>query len=170
MHLDNGARLQMFGRGRSSASLSLVSLQLPAITMQPALPPPEFVAAAPEAAAAAPPPEAAPAPAHEEALPPPRNLRKSVDEATAAILGAMGKKSTGAMKRLAAALGEAIDIENSKPPSFGVEASRSQVMFRTGLPGKGQIKALKFHNEASKKTAIAEAVQLVADERPRRGL
>ena len=101
-------------------------------------------------------------------MPPPRCMRKSVDEATAAILDAMGKKSTSAMKRTAAALGEAIDIENSKPPSFGVEASRSQVMFRTGLSGKGQNKALKFHNEASKKTAIAEAVQLAADERRRR--
>ena len=174
MHLDSGVRLQMFGRGRSSASLS--PLQQPAIALPPALlalPPPEPVAAAPTEAAA-PPQEADVASDAEEVLPPRRKMRKTVDEATAAILDAMGKKSTVALSRPAAApaavLGEVIDVGSSRDPSFGVEATRSQVMLRTGLMGKGQTTALKFHNEASKKACIAEAKQLVAEERRRRHL
>ncbi len=67
-------------------------------------------------------------------------------------------------------LGLDAGIDVGKPPSFGVEASRSQVMFRAGLQGKGQTNALKFCNEASKKQAIAEAEVLVAAERRRRRL
>ncbi len=87
----------------------------------------------------------------------------------------MGKKST-VVKRPAAALGEDVEIgldegiAVGKPPSFGAEASRSQVMLRTGLQGKGQTKAVKSCNEASKKKAIAEAKVLVAAERRRRRL
>ena len=43
-------------------------------------------------------------------------------------------------------------------------------MLRTGLMGKGQTKALKYHNEATKKACVLEAERLVAAERRRRHL
>ena len=170
--------LQMFGRR------SMGALQQPLQECQPRqLAPAEHVAIAAEPAAAAVTPprealeEAAAAPLAAGDVPPRRKVRKTVDvdEATAAIIEAMGKKST-VVKRPAAALGEDVElgldagIDVGKPPRYGIEASRSQVMFRTGLQGQGQTKALKFHNEASKKKAIAEAEELVAAERRRRRL
>ena len=105
-------------------------------------------------------------------------VKKSVDEAAAAILAAMGKKkSTGAkdiLKRPAAAMvGGSLDDDghaSGRPPIFSIEASRSQVLFRTGLAGKNQSKVFKYTNAASKAKAIAEAQKMVKAEQLRRGL
>ena len=178
--------LQMLGRRPMGAlQQPLQQCQPQQLALLPPMPPAEHAIAAGEAAAAVTPPreaaqEAAAAPPAEEDAPPRRKGRRTVDEATVAILEAMGKKSAVVKRPAAAVPAAAVDedaeivldegIDVGKPPRYGVEATRSQVMFRTGLQGKGQTKALKFHNEASKKKAIAEAEVLVAAERRRRGL
>lgn len=126
-------------------------------------------------------------------------VKRTVDEAAASILAAMGKKkekrkptkiskskgetakvsgekgepATATRKRPAAAVkSESADDDDrdGKPPSISIEASRNQVLFRTGLPGKGQNKIFKYTSEASKDKAIAEAKKMVKAEERRRGL
>ncbi len=107
----------------------------------------------------------------------PQGAQKSVDEATATILAAVGKKSeAGKINRgrpAAAMVDGSLDEgshDGGKPPIFSIEASRNQVLPRTGLPSKGQSKVFKYTNEAGKAKAIAAAKKLVKDERLRRGL
>jgi hypothetical protein len=105
-------------------------------------------------------------------------VKKSVDDAAATILAAMGKKKStvtkDSRKRPAAAMvcGSLDDDthDSGRPPIFSIEASRSQVLFRTGLAGKGQSKVFKYTNAASKAKAIAEAQKMVKAEKLRRGL
>jgi hypothetical protein len=120
--------------------------------------------------------------------------KKSVDDAAAAIMDAMGKRNDSreerkiamkrpasaqtaekppaatatAMKRPAAAATGKPDKSSS--PLFSVEASRSQVLYRSGLPGKGQTKVFKYSNEKEKKRALASAEALVVAEKRRRSL
>lgn len=101
--------------------------------------------------------------------------RLSVDEAAAAVLKAMGKKSEDAVnrvvKRPAAACAASGTAEwGSKPPIVSIEASRSQVLYRSGLRGKGQSKTFKYTDAKSKKVAIAKANEMVVAEKRRRGL
>ena len=56
-----------------------------------------------------------------------------------------------------------------KMPTSTIEASRSQVLFRSGLAGKGQNKVFKYTDEATKKRAIASAAKMVVEEKLRRG-
>ena len=58
----------------------------------------------------------------------------------------------------------------SKPPSFSHERSRSQILFRTGLPGSGQNQTRRYTDEASEQEAIRWAKAKVQQERRRRGL
>ena len=60
--------------------------------------------------------------------------------------------------------------DKSTSPLFSVEASRSQVLYRSGLCGKGQTKVFKYSNEKEKKRALASAEALVVAEKRRRGL
>ncbi len=60
--------------------------------------------------------------------------------------------------------------EKSTSPLFSVEASRSQVLYRSGLCGKGQTKVFKYSNEKEKKKALASAEALVVAEKRRRCL
>ena len=73
-----------------------------------------------------------------------------------------------AMKRPAAAATGKPDKSSS--PLFSVEASRSQVLYRSGLLGKGQTKVFKYSNEKEKKRALARAEALVVAEKRRRCL
>jgi hypothetical protein len=87
----------------------------------------------------------------------------------------MGKKADAAAvvrKRPAAASAPpTIDMPSvGKMPIFSVEASRSQVLFRSGLPGKGQGKVFTYSDEASKKRALASAREMVDAEKRRRRL
>ena len=111
--------------------------------------------------------------------------RQSVENATKAILEAMEKKSDEkktekkVMKRPASA---SVDVETPAPksskgsaspvkaPTFSNERSRSQIMFRTGLPGPGQNTAIYYDSPASEKVAIAKAKKLVLAEKLKRGL
>ena len=58
----------------------------------------------------------------------------------------------------------------AKRPSYSIEHSRSQVLYRSGMSGKGQSKGLKYHNDASKRKATDMAQKLVSAECKRRGL
>ena len=69
----------------------------------------------------------------------------------------------------AAAEAKAVQLEG-KPPSFQIERTRSQVVYRSGLAGKGQTKSIKYNTEAEQRTAIATAGKMVAAERKRRKL
>jgi hypothetical protein len=119
---------------------------------------------------------------------------RSVDEAAAAIMNAMGKRADvrevrknemkNQMKRPAAAMTGKLETppltvkpekqpvtgKLEKPPLFSVEASRSQVLYRSGLSGKGQTKVFKYGNEKEKKRALASAEALVVAEKHRRCL
>jgi hypothetical protein len=190
MHLPGGAQLQLFGNGGTplpaAASLQQNGLQF---AVQPQL----ALAAAPphEPVVAAPPLEL-----FDAAQP-----KKSVDEAAASIMTAMGKRADIreekknaakiAMKRPAAAedgkpqnkgtpdgpaamkrpaADDTGKPEKSTSPLFSVEASRSQVLYRSGLCGKGQTKVFKYSNEKEKKRALASAEALVVAEKRRRCL
>ncbi len=122
--------LQMFGR-RSMGALQqpLQECQPRQLALLPPVPPAEHVAiaAVPAAAAVTPPreasQEAAAAPPAADDVPPRRKVRKTVDEATAAIIEAMGNKST-VVKRPAAALGE--DVELGLDAGIGVGHRRRE--------------------------------------------
>ena len=137
-------------------------------TSSPAMPPASPLAASTPSIVTAP---AAPTPTSPV-------VKKSVDEAAAAILAAMGKKKKAGekdiLKRPAAAMvGGSLDDDghdSGRPPIFSIEASRSQVLFRTGLTGKNQSKVFKYTNAASKAKAIAEAQKMVKAEKLRRGM
>jgi hypothetical protein len=185
MFLPGGAQLQLFGGGATPLPDAVQ------IEMQPRLAlaaEPQLVLAAPPLAAIAAAPLAAP-PLEAAALP-----KRSVDDAAAAIMDAMGKRADSreerkiamkrpasaetaekppaaaatAMKRPAAAATGKPDKSSS--PLFSVEASRSQVLYRSGLHGKGQTKVFKYSNEKEKKRALASAEALVVAEKRRRCL
>jgi hypothetical protein len=194
MLLPGGAQLQLFGGGAAPLP---AAVQIPVqprlalaaeMPLELAAPPVTAIAAAP----LAPPLDAA-------ALP-----KRSVDDAAAAIMDAMGKRAdtreekriamkrpaaaetaekplaaaetakkppaaaATAMKRPAAAATGKPDKSSS--PLFSVEASRSQVLYRSGLLGKGQTKVFKYSNEKEKKRALASAEALVVAEKRRRCL
>ncbi len=104
---------------------------------------------------------------------PPKRAKKTVEDATASILLAMGKKSeakaAGKLLKKPAAATQASDTFSQKPPCFSVEHSRSQVLYRTGLAGAGQSKTIRFHDEASMEKAISQAKKMVAEESRKRG-
>ncbi len=129
--------LRMFGRRPMGAlQQPLQECQQRQLALLPPVPPAEHVAIAAVPAAAAVTPlreasqEAAAAPPAADDVPPRRKVRKTVDEATAAIIEAMGKKSA-VVKRPAAALGEEVELglaaglDVGKPTRYGIEASRS---------------------------------------------
>ena len=100
-------------------------------------------------------------------------------------MAAMGKRADVrvekklAMKRPAAAemcsgdepLGlKPVTGKPEKTPLVSVEHSRSQVLYRSGLCGKGQTKVFKYTNDKEKKRALAQAESLFRTEKRRRGL
>ena len=64
------------------------------------------------------------------------------------------------------------ETAKAKPPCVGHEASRSQYMCRTGLPGKGQTKAIKYvsKEKGSQLKAKAAADQWLKEQMKLRGL
>ena len=103
-------------------------------------------------------------------------LKRSVDDAASLIMSAMAERKaaaesaaesgpmkrpaakqprTGPMKKPAAATTRAGTGE--KAPYISDEASRSQIMFRTGLKGDGQSKSFRYRDAKSKAAAIAKA-------------
>ena len=78
------------------------------------------------------------------------------------------KVATAVKKRPAATPPNDVNSRNSRKPHFSVEHSRSQVMVRTGLAGKGQSTALKYHDAASKALAVKKAKVIVEKESAKR--
>jgi hypothetical protein len=191
--LPGGAHLQIFGNGAAAmhdaARLPPTGLQI-ADTVQPPLaplpPPLEQVATQLQLG-----PVGAALPLGPVAV---AKQNRSVDEAAAEIMNAMGKRADvrevrknemkNQMKRPAAAMTGMLETppvtgkpekkpvtgKHEKPPVFSVEASRSQVLYRSGLAGKGQTKVFKYANEKEKKRALASAEALVVAEKHRRCL
>ena len=141
---------------------------------------------APEATIVAPPAKKAKKSAHEAAAAILDAMNKKSDAKVAA--GAIMKKPAAAvtvkqtekaviMKKpaaVAAAVAHApaapAHLDEGKPPLYTIEASRSQVLFRTGLKGPGQNKVIKYTCEITKQKAIKQAKAMVDAERKRRGL
>jgi hypothetical protein len=176
MLLPGGAHLQLFGGGATPLPDAVQNAVQPTLALTAAP-----LAAQPLELAAQP-------------LP-----KRSVDDAAAAIMDAMGRRADireekkiaakGVMKRPAAAetanhetppvngkiekrpaAAAKAKPDKSTSPLFSVEASRSQVLYRSGLCGKGQTKVFKYSNEKEKKRALASAEALVVAEKRRRGL
>ena len=101
-----------------------------------------------------------------------KQQKQSVEDASKAILAAMAKKEAGkpVFKRPAAADSVVAQQGPGKRPSWAVERTRSQVLYRSGLVGKGQTKTFKYKTEAEKDKAIQEAIKLVDAEIKRRKL
>jgi hypothetical protein len=180
-HLPGGANLQIFGRGLPDAAP-------PALQLDPGLEQPQLAKAFVQPPLAQP-PQTAPPPLQPRLPPialamatPPK---RSVDEAAAAIMDAMGKRAEVrvekkiAMKRPAAAVTcsgdepmglKPVTGKPEKGPLVSVEHSRSQVLYRSGLCGKGQTKIFKYSNDKERKRAFAQAEALVSAEKRRRGL
>jgi len=112
-----------------------------------------------------------------------KTAKRSVQEVTDCIVSAMIAKGEAADKRSKKEAAAAkIDKKQSdkrsqkeeaaaKPPTFSVERSRSQVLLRTGLAGKGQNITIKFASvKGGEKQAIGQAKRWVAEQRKLRGL
>ena len=65
---------------------------------------------------------------------------------------------------------DAMPDKKGEKPTFSVERSRSQVLFRTGLRGAGQSTRLPFANDKEEAQAIKKAKSMVSAEKVRRGL
>ena len=80
-----------------------------------------------------------------------------------------GAVSIGGTKRNHAK-DSATEMPAVKPPSCTNERSRSQVLFRSGLVGKGQSEIRRYTDKASEVAAVKWGQAQVREERRRRGL
>ena len=78
------------------------------------------------------------------------------------------KKGKGGHKK--EKLGDGKEQKMSKKPSFSNEASRSQILYRTGLAGPGQSVRIPYGGRAEEQRAIEKAKRMVVAECKKRGL
>ena len=112
----------------------------------------------------------------EEGAPAKKVAKRTVEDAAAVILAAMNKKTVAkaALKRPAAASSKPptseVTAADAKRPSYSVEWSRNQVLYRSGLKGPNQNQVFKFKNDKEREAAVSKAKKMVEAERKRRGL
>ena len=112
----------------------------------------------------------------EKGAPAKKVAKRTVEDAAAVILAAMNKKTVAkaALKRPAAASSKPptseVTAADAKRPSYSVEWSRNQVVYRSGLKGPNQNQVFKFKNDKEREAAVSKAKKMVEAERKRRGL
>ena len=112
----------------------------------------------------------------EEGAPAKKVAKRTVEDAAAVILAAMNKKTVAkaALKRPAAASSKPptseVTAADAKRPSYSVEWSRNQVLYRSGLKGPNQHYVFKFKNDKEREAAVSKAKKMVEAERKRMGL